>query len=593
MLLLAFLSTIRFRRNRRQRVADPESTRSARFAALRPLAWWALPTAGLLLVAQALSGAGLPSLFDPAAVVGLRATAWILLTRRVLIVFLRPGGWAIEKVGMRPEVAAQILRSARLATASVLCLVVPYFVLVGEPFELEALPRVLDVLWSFLCGTAILLLLTRNGALMQKWARPGGIVRPVLRVFGPIVILTLVVAIILGCLGYDAIGDHLLIGLGKTTVALLGLGMLYQVANRLIGRIASRVRSRVIREEGLEAAAKSSTAVQRLLTNLASLLVIAAAGLLLHEFWGLGDVIYGILHDVRFEQFEYSPGEFLTLWDVFVALAWVVVGHLIAHNLGRIYEFVFEPLFGSGNKGTRFAFLTLARYAILVASYAAALLLLRIELSTLGWMATAVSVGLGFGLQEIVANFISGLILLFERPIRVGDIITVGETGGTVEKIMIRATVVTNWERQTIIIPNKNFITQNLTNWTRNDQVMRRTLNLRIAYGSDLEQVVRVLDGLLLEHSFVLSDPQHRIWIRGMGEYGIELEVWFFATIDNGLRTRTELYTQVYEAFQREGIEIPVPKRDVRVTAEDSEDVPQGLLVDPRRRSEPRSAAEG
>ena len=222
------------------------------------------------------------------------------------------------------------------------------------------------------------------------------------------------------------------------------------------------------------------------------------------------------------------------------------------------------PLIGAGEVGGRFAALTLLRYFLVFMAYVVALLSVGFSFTSIGWIVTAASVGLGFGLQEIVANFISGLILLFEQPIRVGDIVSVGATGGTVEKITMRATVVTNWERQTIVIPNKKFVTENLTNWTRHDRVMRRTMDVRVAYGSDVEKILRILDQIVGSHPDVLSDPPHRLWFQSFGEFGIEFQIWFFSLIEEGLRVRSDLHAMINERFALEGIEIPVLQRDFR-----------------------------
>lgn len=139
------------------------------------------------------------------------------------------------------------------------------------------------------------------------------------------------------------------------------------------------------------------------------------------------------------------------------------------------------------------------------------------------------------------------------------------------DKINIRATVVTNWERQTIIVPNKNFVTQNLTNWTRQDRIMRRTIKLGVAYGSDVEKVLRVLDEEVRAHPDVLAEPPWRIWFQGFGDYRLEFEVWFFTHIDAGLRTRAELNRRIYDRLRREGIEVPVITRDVHAESSQGE----------------------
>ena len=284
--------------------------------------------------------------------------------------------------------------------------------------------------------------------------------------------------------------------------------------------------------------------------------MIAVVAFVVYRFVGLGSILAEEMSKAVIYDGSKDP---LTLLDVFFALIWIVAGHVVAFHIGSIHETIAAA--GDSDRGSRYAAITLARYAIVLIGYSAALLAIGVDPENLAWLLTAVSVGLGFGLQEIVANFISGLILLFEQPIRIGDTITVGDTGGTVEKITIRSTVVTNWERQTIIIPNKNFITENLTNWTRNDRVMRRLLKIKVEYGSDVERVLKMLDEVVASHENVLEEPRHRIFVEGFGEYSLDFEVWFFTDIAVGLATKTELYKAIYERFDREGIVIPVAYR--------------------------------
>jgi potassium efflux system protein len=147
----------------------------------------------------------------------------------------------------------------------------------------------------------------------------------------------------------------------------------------------------------------------------------------------------------------------------------------------------------------------------------------------------------------------------------------VGDTGGTVEKINIRATIVTNWDRQTIIVPNKNFITQNLTNWTRNDQIMRRRIPVGVAYGSDVEKVLKILHDVTEGHEKVVKDPPPRIWFEQFGESSLDFEVWIFCLVSEGKQTMSELRTRIYARFNEEGIQIPFPQRDLHLRSIDDD----------------------
>src|SRR5215468_4727028 len=143
--------------------------------------------------------------------------------------------------------------------------------------------------------------------------------------------------------------------------------------------------------------------------------------------------------------------------------------------------------------GVRYAFLTLGRYVLIFLALWWSLSVVHMNWSSIQWIVAAVSVGVGFGLQEIVSNFVSGLILLLERPISVDDIVTVGDQTGTVKRITIRATAIQSGDNQTVIIPNKEFIARMVTNWTLGDTYVRLALSVGVAYGSNMDLVQRLL----------------------------------------------------------------------------------------------------
>jgi len=135
---------------------------------------------------------------------------------------------------------------------------------------------------------------------------------------------------------------------------------------------------------------------------------------------------------------------------------------------------------------------------------------LGIDWSKAQWLVAALSVGLGFGLQEIVANFVAGIIILFERPVRIGDTVTVGGVSGTVSRIRIRATTILDWDRKELIIPNKSFVTDPVVNWTLSDLTTRVVVPIGIAYGADPQQALTVMETTVRENPLILKDPRRR-----------------------------------------------------------------------------------
>jgi potassium efflux system protein len=214
----------------------------------------------------------------------------------------------------------------------------------------------------------------------------------------------------------------------------------------------------------------------------------------------------------------------------------------------------------------RYAIASVSRYLIVMTGTVAAFGRLGIGWSQVQWLAAAVSVGLGFGLQEIFANFVSGLMLLFERPIRIGDIVSVGDVTGKVSRIRIRATTITDWDMRELVVPNKELITGRVINWTLSDTTARMTIHVGAAYGSNPDQVRQILLQVAREHPQVLSDPAPHALFDEFGESSINFTLRVYLTsLDVLLQVRHDLHTAIIAAFHDAGLEIPFPQRDLRL----------------------------
>ncbi len=255
----------------------------------------------------------------------------------------------------------------------------------------------------------------------------------------------------------------------------------------------------------------------------------------------------------------------ITLGDV--ALAIVIIFAMVAalKNISGVLEMAL-PTRLRRDSGVRFAISATVRYVILGVGIASVLGLLGVSWTKLQWLVAAMGVGLGFGLQEIVANFVSGLIILYERPVRIGDTVTVGDVTGVVSDIHIRATTLTDPDRRDVLIPNKSFITQQVINWTLSDPTTRLLLTVGVAYGTDPEHARRVILEAVKSCSTVLREPAPSVVFNTFSASSLDFEIRAFARrMDDRLPLRHEINTAIAAALKAADIDIPFPQQDVYI----------------------------
>lgn len=255
----------------------------------------------------------------------------------------------------------------------------------------------------------------------------------------------------------------------------------------------------------------------------------------------------------------------VTLWNVIVSILWLVGGFIAARNIGGLLEIVVFERFKLDN-GERYATVTIVGYLLAGVGLVLGFSQLGIDWSKLQWIVAALGVGLGFGLQEIVANFISGLIILFERPVRVGDTVTIGTLSGTVSNIKIRATTITDFDNREVLLPNKTIITENVTNWTLNDAVTRVVILIGVAYGSEIEQVRELLMAVITAHPDVLETPPPTVFFIAHGESSLDFEVRVFvgSTLKR-MPVTHDINAAINAALNANGIDIPFPHRTINI----------------------------
>ncbi len=255
----------------------------------------------------------------------------------------------------------------------------------------------------------------------------------------------------------------------------------------------------------------------------------------------------------------------ITLADALLALLVAAGTVLAAKNLpGTLEVMVLSRM--NLEPGSGYAITTITTYILVIMGVVICLGVIGVQWSKLQWLIAALGVGLGFGLQEIVANFVSGIILLFERPIRVGDTVTIDGITGTVTRIRIRATTLVDWDRKEQIIPNKTFVTQDLTNWTLSDPITRVILRVGVAYGADVDKVQKILIEVAHDNERVVDEPAPAVFCVGLGDSSMNFEVRVFVKdLLDIMPLSHEIHASITRALTEAGINIPFPQRDIHV----------------------------
>ncbi|MCK9395262.1 MAG: mechanosensitive ion channel [Methylobacter sp.] len=261
-------------------------------------------------------------------------------------------------------------------------------------------------------------------------------------------------------------------------------------------------------------------------------------------------------------QESYQP---VTLINLLLAGLYVFIAVVSIRNFSGVMELlVFRRL--SIESGSRYAVNQLAKYVLFAIGFISVANELGGSWSQVQWLVAALSVGLGFGLQEIFANMVSGIILLFERPIRVGDTVTIGNVSGKVSRIQMRATTLIDWDQKELIVPNKTFITSQLVNWTLSDAITRVVIPVGIAYGSDIELAHKIMIDTVRSTPLVLAEPEPSVLMVGFGESSLDFSIRIFVSeLSNRLPVTHDLHFRLEKALREHRIEIPFPQRDIHV----------------------------
>lgn len=304
--------------------------------------------------------------------------------------------------------------------------------------------------------------------------------------------------------------------------------------------------------------------------RLIRLALVAVIGLLVYWVWS--DVLYALAYTDNIVLWETAEGTGqaattspISLGDVMASLIIGVVTFLLASNLPGLLEVLVLSRLDL-RQGTSYATTTLLSYVIVASGIILTLGALGLSWDKMQWLVAALGVGLGFGLQEIFANFISGIILLFERPIRIGDVITINNLDGTVSRIRIRATTLIDFDRKEILVPNKVFVTERLINWSLSDTVTRIILKVGFAYGSDLQKCRDILLQAAKKNGRVLRDPEPVVLFMGFGASTLDHELRIHVdNINDRLAATDEINRHIDAMCNEHGVEIAFSQLDIHI----------------------------
>ena len=328
-------------------------------------------------------------------------------------------------------------------------------------------------------------------------------------------------------------------------------------------------------EEGL-----ALNEVRSQLLRFADLFIWTALFAIFYYVWSDLVTVVSYLRDITLWQQTSTTEagvvtETISLFNLIVALIIVVINYILVRNIQGILEvLIFSRV--KLSQGTPYTITTLLTYIFVAVGGAWAFSTLGMSWSKLQWLFAALSVGLGFGMQEIFANFVSGIILLFERPIRVGDTVTINGVTGTVAKIRIRAITMIDPDRKEVIVPNKSFVTGQVINWALSNTVTRLVVSVGVAYGSDLDLVKRLLLQAAHEQPSVLKDPEPRALFLTFGASTLDHELRVYVgQVSERNDTLDALNRRVNELFAENNIDIAFNQLDIFIKNKDTgEEIP-------------------
>jgi small-conductance mechanosensitive channel len=355
---------------------------------------------------------------------------------------------------------------------------------------------------------------------------------------------------------------------------LLLIGVLAIGSQVLLLRVSRRIRSKIAKDQPFAGLVRGlvgwgvglSSVVLWSLTILGGLELFPETEPASHRLLSLATGLFGSLENVIFSPFVTRGSTEISIYQVLQVIVFVSITVLLARTSRRV---LLKQILSKTplDLGIQHAVATFTQYLVLAFGFLVGLNTVGINLSALSFVAGAVGVGVGFGLQNITNNFISGIIILFERPIKIGDRIEVGDVNGDVVHIAARSTTVRTNDNIAIIIPNSSFISSNVINWSHGDSKVRFRVPVQVAYDSDVRLVEKLLLEIARDNENVLEDPPPRVIFKEFGESALkfELRVWSSRLLHRRGVLISQLNFAIFEKLKQHSVRIPFPQRDVHV----------------------------
>jgi small-conductance mechanosensitive channel len=426
--------------------------------------------------------------------------------------------------------------------------------------ELQPQNRITLLLLSMALGVVLVLAIRRN--VLVEFSE--GIAKSIVTLLVWLGFFSQVIAFISNLIGNVTLSNYLVYGfLNLFFISVL----IYTVATIFINLSNILMRSPVFQR--LYMVQKHEDQIIGQITNI---LVLSAILIWLYQFLRVFEIVESVINGIlafftspiTIGSFEFSLGDIV----IFFFVVWISI--VLSNTIRFLLE---EEIFprAKTKRGTSATIITFVRVFIITLGFVLAIGASGFPLDQLTLLIGAFGVGIGFGLQNIFNNLVSGFIIATERPVEVGDTIEVGTLVGEVREIGIRSSVVRTFDGAEVIVPNGNLISNELINWTHSDQQRRLKIPIGVAYGSDVHKVIEILENIGKDENKILQHPESYVLFRGFGDSSLDFEFRCWTSSDDWYILESDLTIKVHDALKENSIEIPFPQRDLHLRSVDSE----------------------